>query len=79
MVCGTCHSYSSHLFSRLREEDIVGMTMTPTFCDEYVAACDGQIAFPTYGEEDYCQKHVGSEDEFWVYPYEEREYIHSWQ
>lgn len=51
------------------------MTMKTDFCNDYVSACSGQIEFPTYGDEDYCEKHVGSvafgaDGQLWSYPYE---------
>lgn len=79
VVCGICTSYSGHLYERLAPELGVedGLTMKNDFCDELVTACDGQITFPTYDAgEDYCAKHTGGdEDQFWSYPYEERESI----
>ena len=45
------------------------MTMKRDFCDGMVDACIGQISFPTYGGVDYCDKHVGGdEDLLWSYP-----------
>eukprot|EP00903_Cladosiphon_okamuranus_P010393 g9831.t1 len=80
VVCGQCHSYSGHLFERLGPELGVedGMTMKSSFCEELVAACDGQIVFPTYDGESYCDKHTGGGDDlFWSYPYEEPEIFES--
>lgn len=77
VVCGVCNSYSAHLYERLGSElgGEDGMTMKAQFCADYVAACQGEIVFPTYGGQDYCTKHEGTftppaEGEFWSYPYE---------
>ncbi|CAM9680684.1 unnamed protein product [Pylaiella littoralis] len=77
--CGQCHSYSGHLFEVLGAEYGVtdGMTMTNSFCDDLISACDGQIIFPDYPDgETYCEKHTGGSgdnDFFWSYPYTEPE------
>ncbi|CAN0382047.1 unnamed protein product [Pylaiella littoralis] len=77
--CGQCHSYSGHLFEILGAEYGVtdGMTMTNSFCDDLISACDGQIIFPDYPDgETYCEKHTGGsgdDDFFWSYPYTEPE------
>ena len=78
-MCGQCHSYSNHLFGRLGPELGVmdGLTMTNEFCEELVDECsgEGQIVFPTYDGESYCEKHTGGgADLFWAYPYTEREF-----
>jgi len=79
VVCGVCHSYSGHLYERLGDEltSLDGLTMKNDFCQELVSECEGQITFPTYGEDgeiDYCTKHTGGGDDmYWSYPYEECE------
>lgn len=77
-MCGQCHSYSNHLFGRLGPELGVmdGLTMKNDFCEELVDTCSGQgnIVFPSYGGDTYCEKHTGGgSDLFWAYPYTERE------
>lgn len=47
------------------------MTLTAEFCAEYFDKCSGSIDFPSYDGLSYCEKHVGSGNEFWSYPYEE--------
>lgn len=50
------------------------MTMKESFCEQLVKECSGEIKFPTYDGLSYCDKHVGSGgDQFWSYPYTERE------
>lgn len=72
VACGPCNSYSAHLYevlgAELGPED--GMTMKNSFCEELVAACEGQIDFPTYDGESYCEKHTlgSSSDAYWSYP-----------
>lgn len=77
--CGSCHSYSGHLFEKMGEELGIfdGMTMKRDFCDELVLACEGQMEFRVYDDGmDYCTKHVnGTTDRFWSFPYTEREYL----
>lgn len=52
------------------------MTMKDSFCQELVKECDGEISFPTYDGLSYCEKHVGDGgDQFWSYPYTERERV----
>lgn len=71
-----CHSYSGHLYERLGPEHgaLDGLTMKGAFCEELVTACAEQIIFPTYDGEDYCTKHTGGgDDQFWSYPYTQRE------
>lgn len=81
VVCGSCHSYSGHLFEVLGADLGIfdGMTMKEKFCEELLSACEGQLKFPRYsGNTDYCPKHVGgTKDRFWSYPYTEREYDRS--
>ena len=78
-MCGVCHSYSAHLYERLGAElgTLDGMTMKQEFCDDLVSACSDEIPAiaRTYpGGLSYCEKHVGpTGDQFWSYPYEERE------
>lgn len=74
VVCGPCHSFSGHLFERLGSELGArdGMTTKSGFCAEFVDACEGQIEFPAYDGESYCDKHVGgSSDMTWSYPIDE--------
>lgn len=76
VVCGVCHSYSAHLYERLGSElgGVDGMTMTDSFCQELVKECEDEISFSTYDGLSYCEKHVGDDgDQFWSYPYTERE------
>lgn len=73
-----CHSYSSHLYevlgSELGAND--GMTMKVSFCNDLVTACAGQLAFPSYDGQGFCDKHTGGGDDlFWSYPYVERELL----
>lgn len=43
--------------------------MKTDFCQELVAACEGQIEFPSYDGLSYCEKHVGNNgDQIWSYP-----------
>lgn len=78
--CGQCHSYSGHLFEILGPEYGVtdGLMMKNDFCNNLVSKCEGQIIFPDYDDGDsYCDKHTGGSDNtdnFWSYPYTEREY-----
>lgn len=74
VVCGVCHSYSAHLYEILGAElgGTDGMTMKNSFCNELIAACEGQIDFPSYDGLDYCDKHTGGgDDKYWSYPYTE--------
>ena len=53
--------------------------MTSEFCEELVSTCDGQITFPTYDGESFCDKHTGGGDDYyWSYPYTECEYSEEW-
>lgn len=77
VICGVCHPYSGHLYEKLGAVD--GLTMTIDFCDEYVEACEGQIAF----SDDYCEIHTlgGETDAYWSYPLDiqtsENAYVHA--
>lgn len=82
VMCGTCHSFSAHLYERLGAMlgPWDGMTMTRDFCAKFTAACskkvDGRatIEFPNYSGASYCEMHVGSrdgEDNYWSFPYTE--------
>lgn len=44
--------------------------MKNSFCEELVSACEGQIDFPTYDGQSYCEKHTlgSSSDAYWSYP-----------
>ena len=83
VLCGQCHSYSGHLFEKIGAElgPWDGMTMKREFCDELVDECDGQIDFggpAEYDGQSFCDKHVGGidgEDQFWSFPYTDREPI----
>ena len=78
-MCGICHSYSAHLFERLGPElgALDGMTMKSDFCEALVDACADEIPAiaRTYPDGlSYCEQHVGpTGDQFWSYPYMERE------
>lgn len=70
-MCGPCNAYSGHLYERIGGELGArdGMTMKGSFCTEFVDACEGQIEFPTYDGESYCEKHTGGDDDYlWSYP-----------
>lgn len=73
VACGPCHSYSSHLYERLGGELGVedGMTMKSDFCEELVSTCAGEINFPTYDGDSYCEKHVGDSEMIWSFPIDE--------
>lgn len=76
VACGPCSSYAGHLYERLGSELGVadGMTLKSDFCNKMVDACGGDagIDFPTYGDQTYCQKHVGGDDDqLWSYPIDE--------
>lgn len=83
VVCGTCHSFSAHLYEKLGAElgPWDGMTMTRDFCTKFTEVCskemDGYdtIDFPDYdGGVSYCDKHVGNSkgaDNYWSFPYTE--------
>lgn len=81
-MCGTCHSFSAHLYEKLGAElgPWDGMTMTRGFCTKFQEECskkvDGYdtIDFPDYpGGVSYCDKHVGNDkgDNYWSFPYTE--------
>lgn len=80
VACGKCHSYSGHLYQRLGGTlgTWDGLTMKSDFCEEVVDECSDQLGLDkvTYPDgEDYCEKHVGgNNDQFWSFPYTEREY-----
>ena len=74
-MCGKFHSFSAHLFEKNGAElgPWDGMMMTLEFCDDLTKECAGQIDFPTYDGESYCDKHTGggTKSQFWSYPYSE--------
>lgn len=80
VACGKCHSYSGHLYQRLGPTlgTWDGLTMKSDFCEEVVEKCDGQFGLSDldYADgKDYCETHVGGNtDQFWSFPYTEREY-----
>eukprot|EP00752_Nemacystus_decipiens_P002009 g1929.t1 len=79
VICARCDGYSNHLHERIQDTELPlpdRLTMKKGFCDEYTAACAGEIAFPDYNDPDggvltYCERHTGlqEEDLFYSFPY----------
>lgn len=63
VLCGVCHPWGGHLYSRLAN----AMTLTNDFCDEFYDEC----AIPLGLESTYCDTHTGSQDgdAYYAYPY----------
>lgn len=66
MLCSVCSPFSGHLYEKLTEKGLDGLTMTEDFCTKYVDECRDQISF----EDDYCKAHtLDYSNEYWSYPY----------
>ena len=72
VLCGVCGSYIGHLYECLAVDLGTGDGLTTSeVCSGFIAACDEQIVFSSYGGEDYCTMHTGGGDDlFWSYPHE---------